>query len=494
MRKWLPLAAVCAGTFMLLVDVTIVNVALPDMARSLHTTFTDLQWVVDLYALVLGALVLTAGAIADRVGRRRLYLVGLVTFAAASALCGAAPDTAVLIAARGVQGTGAAMMFATTMALISSSYQGRDRGIAFGAWGAVNGAAAAAGPIAGGLLTANFGWRWIFFVNLPVSVVAVVMTWLVVAESRDPAARRIDPPGMASFTAAAACLTYALIRGDWSSAPTLGLLAGFVTAVMIFILVELRRRDPMLDLGLLRNRSFTVLLVAGGLLSAAAWAPMTYTSLWLQSLLGLSPIRAGLVLLPSSVCALILSAGLGRYLHHASPRLLIGAGLLVIGAGAGAQSVIRTGSGWAVIIPGVTLIGIGAGLAIAPLSSAAMALVPWQRAGMAAGALTTFRQLGYAFGIAVLGEVFRSGVSGVVGARLAGPVSGGAAGSVLAGDPGASHLLHHAFAHGLDLTQLVACGLGVLAGLLVLGLVRDRAPHITTGVTSSPAEPVKSRG
>jgi MFS family permease len=192
MRKWLPLVAICAGTFMLLVDVTIVNVALPDMARSLHTTFSDLQWVIDIYALVLAALVLTAGSVADRIGRRTVYLAGLVLFAASSAASGAATSAAMLIAARGVQGLGAAMMFATTIALLSNSYQGRDRGVAFGAWGATNGAAAAAGPILGGLLTTHVGWRWIFYVNLPVSVIAVAMTALVITESRDPAARRID--------------------------------------------------------------------------------------------------------------------------------------------------------------------------------------------------------------------------------------------------------------------------------------------------------------
>ncbi|MGB6574987.1 MAG: MFS transporter, partial [Trebonia sp.] len=170
MKKWWPLVAVCAGTFMLLVDVTIVTVALPDMARELHTTFQDLQWVIDLYALVLAALVLTVGSVADRLGRRRVYLIGLVVFALSSLACGLAPNVGVLIAARGVQGLGAAAMFATTMALISSSYSGRERGVAFGAWGAVNGAAAAAGPIVGGLLATHFGWRWIFLVNLPVSV------------------------------------------------------------------------------------------------------------------------------------------------------------------------------------------------------------------------------------------------------------------------------------------------------------------------------------
>ena len=464
MRKWLPLMAICAGTFMLLVDVTIVTVALPDMARSLHTTFTDLQWVIDLYALVLAALVLTAGAAADRIGRRRVYLLGLVLFAVSSAMCGLAPSASVLIAARGVQGLGAAMMFATTMALISGSYAGRDRGIAFGTWGAVNGAAAAAGPIAGGLLTEHFGWRWIFFVNLPVSVVAVVMTLLVVPETQGDAARRIDLPGMVTFTAAAACLTWGLIRGGWTSAPTLALLGGAAGAVLLFVIAESRRRDPMLDLSLLRDRSFSTLLAAGGLLSAAAWAGMTYESLWLQNELRLSPIRAGLVLLPASLAALTVSAGLGRYLHRISPRLLIGSGLLVIALGSLAQTVVRAGSSYLVVMPGVTLIGIGAGLAIASLSATTMALVPWQRAGMAAGAATTFRQLGYALGIAVLGEIFRAGLSGSAAAR-----------------PRA------AYAHGIDLTMFAGCGFGVLGGLLVLAFVRNTTKNHNGRAATRPA-------
>jgi EmrB/QacA subfamily drug resistance transporter len=472
MRKWLPLVAICAGTFMLLVDVTIVNVALPDMARSLHSTFTDLQWVIDGYALVLAALVLTAGSAADRVGRRAVYLAGLVLFAVSSAACGAAPDAAVLIVARAVQGLGAAMMFATTMALLSNSYSGRDRGVAFGTWGAVNGAAAAAGPIVGGLLTTHLGWRWIFYVNLPVSVVAIVMTPLVMAESRDPVARRADIPGMLSFTAAAGCLTYALIRGDWRSPGTLGLIAATVAAAAVFVVTELRRRHPMLDLSLLRNPSFSALLLAGGLMTASAWAAMTYESLWLQSLLGLTPIKAGLVMLPSALMAFIVSASLGRYMHRLSHRMLIGGGLLIVTVGDIAQAIIGPGSGWWVIMPGVALIGIGAGLMIPSFSSTAMALVPRERAGMAAGAATTFRQLGYAFGIAVLGEVFSGGLTRVTGPGLAPALSGGQAGTILARDPGLSHQVHKAFATGLDQTLLVAAALGLIAALAVFALVR----------------------
>ncbi len=472
MRKWLPLVAICAGTFMLLVDVTIVNVALPDMARGLHTSFPDLQWVLSLYALVLASLVLTAGSIADRLGRRAVYLGGLAIFAASSLACGLSGSVGMLIAARGVQGLGAAAMFATTMALISSSYSGKDLGIAFGIWGAVNGGASAAGPLAGGLLATHFGWRWIFLVNLPVSVVAVVLTLLVVHESRDPHPRRIDLPGMVSFTVGAASLAYALIRGSWGSTATLGLLAVAVVALIAFVAVERVRRDPMLDLSLLRNPSFTTLLVAVALLPAAAWATMAYQSLWLQSVLGLSPIQAGSLVLPCSLVTFAVSVVIGRVLHATSPRLLIGTGMLLIGAGAFAQSMIRTGSGWAVEVPGLLLVGLGAGLVLAPLSAAAMALVPRSRAGMASGAVNTFRQLGYAFGVAVLGEVFRGGLEHTAGQSLSGPLSGGRAGAVIARGDDAATLVHRAFADGLDLTFMVAAGFGLVAGVLVFAFVR----------------------
>lgn len=214
MRKWLPLTAVCLGAFMLLVDVTIVTVALPDMAADMHTGFSALQWVMDVYALALAALLLGAGSLADRIGRRRVYLGGLVLFAAASLACGLATGPAALIAFRAVQGLGGAAMFATTMALLSAAYQGRDRGIAFGVWGAVNGAAAAAGPIIGGLLTEHFGWRWIFYINLPVCALAVYVTLKAVTDSRDPHAKGLDLPGMTAFTAGAGVVTYALIRAE----------------------------------------------------------------------------------------------------------------------------------------------------------------------------------------------------------------------------------------------------------------------------------------
>lgn len=449
MRKWAPLVAICAGTFMLLVGVTIVTVALPDMAGGLHASLPDLQWVLSVYALVLASLVLTAGSLADRIGRRAVYLGGLGVFAAASLASGLAGNVGVLIAASGVQGLGAAAMFATTLALISSTYEGRDRGVAFGIWAAVNGAASAAGPVIGGLLTSSFGWRWIYLVNLPVCAFAVLLTLRTVRESRDPNPRRLDLPGMVSFTVAAASLVYALIRGEWGSGLTLGLFAVAAVALVVFVVVERVQPNAMLDLSLLRNSSFATLLATAALLPAAAWAFLAFQTLWLQSVLGLSPIQAGLVWLPASLTTFVLSIAIGRVMHRVSHRLLIGAGMALVAGGALAMTMIDAASGWAVLLPGMFLVGVGAGLVLGPLSAAAMAAVPSERAGMAAGAVNTFRQLGYAIGIAVLGAVFRQEL---------------AAGSEQ----------RRAYAAALDHTFLVAAGFGLLAAVLVVAYVRSQ--------------------
>lgn len=500
MRKWLPLTAVCLGAFMLLVDVTIVTVALPDMATSLHTTFADLQWVMDIYALALAALLLGAGSLADQIGRRKLYVAGLGLFAVASLACGLATGPGMLIAFRGLQGVGGAAMFATTMALLSGAYQGRDRGIAFGVWGAVNGAAAAAGPVLGGLLTEHLDWRWIFFVNLPVSVLAVVVTLRVVKESRNPQASGVDIPGMLTFTLFAGALTYALIRvgeNGWTSTTTLGLFALSALSLLAFVLIEMRSSRPMLDLGLFRSPAFVGIMVGGLLLSVAAFSYLVYSSLWLQSVRGMGPVTAGLAMLPMSIVAFVAAAVAGKKLHGAPPRLTIGGGLLLIGVGALLQTVIGADSDWATLAAGLAVTGAGVGLATPAMASTVMAAVPQARAGMAGGALNTARQLGNALGIAVLGAVFQAGVLDSLRSspavadpqQTADALTGGAAGAVIARAPEAVHVVHEAFASGLRDTFLVSGVLGLLGGLAVLVLVRPAAaPAAVVGGAAGGAE------
>ncbi len=483
MRKWWPLITVCLGTFMLLVDVTIVNVALPDMAQDLGTSFSSLQWVIDAYALALAALLMGIGSLADIQGHRRVYIAGLALFAVSSMACGLAADAGLLITARAVQGIGGAAMFATTFALLNSSYQGRDRGTAYGIWGAVSGASAAVGPIVGGLLTQGLSWRWIFFVNVPISVAAIAMAFVVLAGGRPSARLRLDLPGVITFTVAAGALTFAMIRaGDdgWASGTVLGLLALGLGALAAFVAVERRSDHPLLDLALFHNRTFVGVMVAALLLNFAAFAVLTYTSIWLQSLIGLSPIEAGLTGLPLSISSIVVSAAIGRFLNRAAPGPIIGGGLLLIGAGALLCALfVGPGSSWPALIAGFAVIGVGVGLATPTLSSTAMGAVAPQRGGMAAGAVNTARQLGFAFGIAVLGSVFASraagsldgdGVPGAPG--VASALAGGQARAVLGSAPQFGDAVGSAFATGLDAAFLVAGAGGIVAGVAVLLLTR----------------------
>jgi EmrB/QacA subfamily drug resistance transporter len=487
MRKWLPLTAICCGTFMLLIDVTVVNVALPDMARSLHTSFAALQWVVDAYALSLSALLLGVGSIADNLGHRRAYVTSLGLFAVASLACGLAPTAAVLITARAAQGVGAAGMFSCTYALLSSSYQGRDRGMAYGLWGAVVGASAAIGPIVGGLLTQGLSWRWIFFINLPVSAVAIVLSQRVLSGERHGRDQRIDVPGMVLFTVAAGALTFGLIRANddgWLSAPVLSLAVVSAVSLALFIAVEFRSTGGMLDLSLLRRRAFVGILVGSLLANFAAFATFAYTSLWLQSVLGLSPIQAGLTGVPMSAASFLVSAGIGRFLHSRSPGPIIGTGILLIGLGAGTCALqIGPHSSWPALMIGFVLIGIGVGLSTPTLSSSAMATVPLWRGGMAAGAVTTMRQLGFTLGVAVLGTLFatrareRISEAGVPDAhRVAHGLTSGQSQALLAragsDRPALTTILRTASAAGIDLAFWVSAAGGIIGALAVFLLVR----------------------
>jgi EmrB/QacA subfamily drug resistance transporter len=491
MRKWWPLVTVCLGTFMLLIDVTIVNVALPQMAGDLKTSFNSLQWVVDGYALSLGVLLLGAGALGDMFGHRRLYVGGLVLFAVSSLACGVATDSALLITARVVQGVGAAAMFTTTFALLNSSYQGRERGAAYGIWGGVSGAAAAVGPILGGLLTEGFSWRWIFLVNLPISVLAIAMCFGVLAHDGKRQPGRFDFAGTGTFTIAAAALTLAVIRANdkgWSSPQIWGLLVLSAVALAGFVLIQGRSPHAMFDLRLLRNRSFTGTLIAALLVNFAAFAAFTYTSIWLQSIIGLSPVQAGLTGLAMSICSVAASGIVGARFHGRSPRAIIGAGMLLIGLGSLTSAIlIHSTSSWPALQPGYALIGIGVGLVMPTLASSAMSAVPPQRGGMAAGSLTTARQLGFAIGIAVLGTVFASRASHYLGSHgapspdaTAHALAAGQAGRILASVPAASRAtvsaaFHGAAAAGLDVGFAVAGGVGLLGALAVFLLVRPVA-------------------
>jgi EmrB/QacA subfamily drug resistance transporter len=491
MRTWGPLTAVCLGTFMLLLDVTIVVVALPDMARSLHASLSDLQWVVDGYALALAALLLGVGAAADVLGRRRVHVVGVVLFAVASLLCGLADGPGALVAARAVQGVGAAAMLATTLPLLGSVYQGRQRSVALGVWGAVSGGAAAVGPVLGGVLTEGPGWRWIFFVNLPVSVAAVWLTLRVVPESRGPRGMRVDWLGTVAFAGFAGGVTYAVVRAGedgWGASVTLGSFAVAALALVCFVLVERRVAHPLLDLSLLRQPAFVGVMAGALAFNGAAFGGMPYLSIWLQTLLGMSPVRGGLTLLPLTGAAVVVSVLAGKLLHGVPARLTIGGGLLLIGTGCFCQAVLGAGSDWTTLVPGLVLVGIGTGLVAPGIAGAALAAVPAERAGMAGGTVNTVRQLGYALGVAVSGTVLTSRMRDTLPHDAAHTLAGGGAGALRG--TFSEHALRAAFASGLDSALVTAGFVGTAAGALVLALVRAGRAERTggkAGVTESAA-------
>lgn len=363
--KWWTLVTVALGVFMLLLDITIVNVALPDIQRQLHASLPDLQWVIDAYALSLAALLLTAGSVADLLGRRIVFAAGIAVFTAGSLLCGVAQSPVFLSLARAGQGVGGAVMFATSLALLADAFRGEDRGVAFGVFGAITGIAIAVGPVLGGAITSGLTWRWIFFVNVPIGVIAIALTLLRVEESRDPDAGRPDWLGALSFSGALAALVYGLIESNthsWGSGRVTGALITAAGLLAVFVLVELRQRRPMFDLALLRNPTFVGGLASAFAISASAFSVLTFIVLYLQNVLGDSAIGTGLRLLALSG-ALFLTAGIaGRLTSKVPTRLLIGPGFVLIGIGLLLMRGITSGSGWTHLLPGLIVAGIGAGL------------------------------------------------------------------------------------------------------------------------------------
>ncbi|WP_410633541.1 MFS transporter [Amycolatopsis sp. cmx-4-83] len=403
MRKWWPLLAVCAGSFLFLLDTTVVTVALPRIGADLTASLGQLQWVPDGYTVVLAVLMLAAGSLADRWGVRRVFVSGLAVFGLASLACGLAPDIGTLIAARGVQAVGGAALAVTGFAVLAATYEGRARATAISVFFAVSGLGAAAGPLVGGVLTEYFGWPAIFFVNVPCAALTAVFAAFALPADTPARRGRFDFAGAAWFAVAAASLVHGLTlggSGQWTSPVTLGALGVSAVAFAVFGVVE-RRADPLLDLRLFRDREFTT-LVACAAASTLTFAALVYVSLWLQTDRSLSPSAAGLALAPLAVASFLTSTLLGRFLHRFPPRVLLGAGVLLGALGC----MLLLG----VAVPaGLAVTGIGVGIAGPATGAAIAAAAPPGRAGMAAGILTTTRQFGQTLGVAVLGIAYQAG-------------------------------------------------------------------------------------
>jgi EmrB/QacA subfamily drug resistance transporter len=493
-RKWWTLLVVCVATFMLLLDITIVNVALPSIARSLNASFDEIQWVVDAYSLTLASALLTAGALADLLGRRLIFSIGLGLFAFTSLLCALAPSAPFLIIARAGQGIGGSIMFATSLALLVQEFQGRERGTALGVWGATIGGAAAVGPLIGGVLTEAFGWSSIFYINVPIGIAGVAMTLTKLAESKNPEGREVDWIGTVTFTAALFLLVFAIIRGNaegWGSTMIVTLFACSAVLMVIFLISQIRQRRAMLDVSLFRKPAFSGASIAAFTMSSSMFAMFLYLTLYLQTNLGLSPLQTGLRFLPLSMLSFAVAALSGNLSSRIPVRFLLGAGLTLIGGGLLMMRGLTASSNWTALLPGFLVAGAGIGLVNPALASTAVGVVSPTRSGMASGINNTFRQVGIATGIAILGALFESAISrklvpmltGTPAADQAGSiahaVAAGGAGQVVSAIPAADRAraataIHSAFAGAMNELFFVAAIVALTGAVLSLILVRSR--------------------
>jgi EmrB/QacA subfamily drug resistance transporter len=496
-RKWWTLFAVSVATFMLLLDITVVNVALPSIRDDLGASFTDLQWVVDAYALTLAALVLTAGSLADRLGRRRVFVAGLTIFTGASMLCALAPDPTFLNLARAIQGVGGAIMFAVSLALIAQEFvAGRERGMAMGIYGATIGIAVAIGPLVGGALTDSLGWESIFYLNVPIGIAAIAVTCLRVRESRDPNATRVDWPGVVTFSAALFVLVLALVRGNdegWGSTLIVSLLAGAGALLLAFVAIERRVAEPMLPLELFKRPAFTGVQLAAFAISSSIFALFLYLTLYLQNYLGLSPFQAGLRYLPITVVSFFAAPVAGALLSRVHARVMLGVGLAGVGAGLLLMSGIDAGSDWTTLLGGFLVAGAAVGLINPVVADVAVSVVPKERSGMAAGINDTFRQVGVAVGIAVWGAIFvgrgadkvaelTAGTPAASGGRPRELVEAASSGNLdqalQAVPPSARHTVANAaregFLSGLNDVLTLGAVVSFAGAVLALWLVRER--------------------
>jgi DHA2 family methylenomycin A resistance protein-like MFS transporter len=410
------LTVTCLGQFMVLLDNTIVGSALPDMQHRLHTQMTGLQWIVDAYVLLVAMLLLSGGVFADRFGRKRVYLIGVAVFTAASVLCSLAPSLDWLIAGRVLQGIGAAALSPASLALLAAAYPApQERVKAIGLWAGFSGIGLAAGPVAGGILTDAFGWPAIFLVNLPIGAVLLLLGLRGLEESRNPKAPAIDMPGTTLSVLAVGMLTYALIEGGvrgWTSPVILGSFAAAAILIAVFIAVEARRSAPMMPLRLFRQRLFTVSNTAMAVVGFALMGSSFFFSQFFVHVQGASILRAGLQTLPLSLAMVVVSPYAGRLAARYGFRVVVTAGLALAGLGLLALGTVHADTGYGNVWWRMALAGGGFALTLSPLTGASIQAVSAHEGGLASGISSTARQIGAVLGVAVLGTVVRTSQSG----------------------------------------------------------------------------------
>ena len=468
-KKWWTLVAVSFGLFMIMLDNTVVNVALPSIQKSLGLQVSELEWVVAGYALTFGAFMLTGGKLADLFGRRRIFVTGLVVFTAASLACGLATGANMLIAARVIQGLGAAMMNPATLSIITVTFPPRQRGTAIGIWAGVSALALAIGPLVGGFISEYVNWNWIFFINVPIGAIAIVAAYAFIKESRDTSnEQRPDIPGLVTSAIGLFALSYALIEANnygWTSTRILASFAVAAVALVSFVLLELHQRLPMLDLSLFKNKTFsganTVMLLMG----LAMFGVLFFVSLYVQEILHYSPTQAGAVFLPWTLLIVVLAPQAGRVSDRVGSRWLVSGGLVVLAGSLYMFSQMGAGADFWTLLPAMVLGGIGMGVTMAPVTSTAMGSVPRDKAGVGSAVLNSMRQVGGSLGIAVMGAIVAAAVTNNPGES---PQS-----QFLTG-----------FHHALEVATVIAL-FGALVAALTLRKVRH--PEPAPGQAQAPA-------
>ena len=423
-KKWLILSVICLPLFMILLDVTIVNIALPHIMLAFNVSLSSIEWVINVYVLVFAVLLLTLGKLGDLFGRKLLFIVGLGIFIPGSLMCGVAPNFPFLLVARGIQAVGGAAMMPATLSILNVEFGESGRGLALGIWGAVAGAANALGPIIGGALVDAYSWHWIFLVNIPVGIIALIAAIMIVRESTDPrTTRHIDIPGVLTAMVALFCLTYALVEGQsygWTSTTILGLFTVSVLSFVAFILIELHISSPFIQLRLFRNRTFTAGNIVGLVIMFGLIGVIFLLVLFLQIVLGFSAIKAGLTLLPLPVAIMIVAPFAGRLTDKIGGRWLLFAGTFITAVGIYLMSDLSGVTDWTNLVLPLAVCGVGMGLVMAPVTTVVMASTPLEQSGAGAGILATVRQIGSVMGIAVLGAVLQNQLVGNIREALAG--------------------------------------------------------------------------
>jgi len=495
-RRWWTLGAMCFALFMVMLDNTVVNVALPSIQRDLHASIAALEWTVNAYTLSFAVLLVTGGRLGDLFGRRRMFLFGVVVFAASSGFIGLSPNDTWLVTGRALQGIGAAFMMPGTLSIISNAFPPEERGKAIGTWAGVSALALAIGPVVGGFLVENVSWQSIFFLNLPVAVLAVIVTVAAAPESRDESvARFVDLPGVATLSAGLAALVLALVEGNswgWGSPGIVALFAGAASALVAFVLVERRARVPMVDFSFFRSRGFVGANLVAFIVSFAMLAMFFFIALYMQNIKGYTPLQAGVRFLPSTLVIIVVGPIAGRLTDRIGPRPLMTLGLALTAGALFWQSFLEVGTSYSFLIGAFALMGLGMGLVMSPMSTAGMNAVDRDKAGVASGVLSMSRMVGGTFGVAVLGALITAlgrsrladtlpQVPAATRDKLAETLGAGGSGG---GGGAVADAMREAFVYALQNGLRVGAAVALLGAFAAFALI---APKPVAGAVREPA-------